>query len=354
MITSITLKNFKCFKEEISFPLAQFNLFAGFNGSGKSTLLQSLLMMHQSLGYVDKKRLILNGKYIKLGSFDDVRNHHNSAELPIVFEFYSRNDDMDISRVFTLKKDDSDDLCLKISYPNDNLESLDFLLFARIHFISADRIGPQEFYKKQMLGDFPHVGMKGELTVNILDKLREKKVKKFLCLGENSDTLLVQTQEWLSRILSPIKLDLPRSKSNILTLSLGNTRPHNVGFAYSSILPLIVTGLIAEKGDILIIENPEIHLHPKAQSELVKFLTEVAKTGVQIFIESHSDHILNGLRIAVLEKRLTTKQLSILYFREGYNQSVVKIPIQKNGGVEIWPQGFFDQMDSDFGVLFDA
>ena len=117
-------------------------------------------------------------------------------------------------------------------------------------------------------------------------------------------------------------------------------------------MPIIVSGLIAKNNQILIVENPEAHLHPKAQSRLIKFLAKVSKTGVQVLIESHSDHILNALRIAVLDKIVTSEQANILYFPQKIGQPIVQIVIQPDGKIEEWPEGFFDQMDIDFNRLF--
>jgi len=228
-----------------------------------------------------------------------------------------------------------------------------------IHFISADRIGPQEVYKKSLLSDFPHVGTNGEMVVNLLNKLSDQAVNEALylaetpgILGENQATLLIQTQAWLGKILTPLSLKINPLRVNLLELLIGDSKPSNVGFGYSTILPIIVTGLIAKPGEKIIIENPEIHLHPKAQSALIDFLVKVANTGVQIFIESHSDHILNALRIAVLKEQLTSEDANILYFQGNNQKTVQQIPIQKDGRIEEWPENFFDQIDNDFSVLF--
>ena len=75
--------------------------------------------------------------------------------------------------------------------------------------------------------------------------------------------------------------------------------------------------------------------------------------GVQVFIESHSEDILNALRIAVLDKVLQPEELSILYFYLNSEQPTVRpIPVLPTGGIEVWPAGFFDQMDNDFERLF--
>jgi predicted ATPase len=232
------------------------------------------------------------------------------------------------------------------------------LNFKSIHYISADRIGPQDFYPKSTLGKFPNVGARGEFTVNLLDKKKAEPVDDRLCLGEDAKTLITQTEEWLSKIFGGAKLEIPSSKSSVLELLFNTSaskdrfKPANVGFGFHSVLPIIVSGLIAKEGEILIVENPEIHLHPRAQSELTKFLAKVSSCGVQVLVESHSDHILNGLRIAVLDKMIDSEDLSILYFQNALENPVVQIPVQSDGGIEEWPDDFFDQTSKDFERLF--
>jgi len=240
----------------------------------------------------------------------------------------------------------------------DLLDVYQSLHFNKIHYISADRIGPQEFYLKSTLTKFPNVGSKGEFTANLLHKNKDYLVNDQLCLGEDAKTLATQTEEWLNQIFDGGKVEITSSESNILELMFNTSsskdrfRPANVGFGYHSVLPIVVSGLIAKPGEILIVENPEAHLHPKAQSRLAKFLAKVSSCGVQVFIESHSDHILNALRIAVLDKILNHENLNILYFHDKAELPVVEIPVQPDGSIEEWPEGFFDQMDKDFERLF--
>ena len=130
--------------------------------------------------------------------------------------------------------------------------------------------------------------------------------------------------------------------------------PSTVGFGYSYTLPIIISGLIAKENEILIIENPEAHLHPKAQSRLMKFLAKVAKKGVQIFIESHSDHILNALRICVKKEILEAKEVNVFFFANDKNSKSPKIfmpQIDKNGGISDWQEGFFDEWENSLMEL---
>ena len=83
-------------------------------------------------------------------------------------------------------------------------------------------------------------------------------------------------------------------------------------------MPVILALLLAEDGDVLIVENPEAHLHPAAQSRMAALMVEYAKKkNLQLFVETHSDHVVNGLRIAVKNKTIDCQDVSILHFDRG-------------------------------------
>jgi predicted ATPase len=357
MLTQIKLTHFKCFKEETSFPLSQLNLLTGINGRGKSTLLQSLLLMRQSVEHNEKNttQILLNGRCVNLGNFNDIRNSSTSRKESIIFEYDFSQEKLNTKYYLVENSEDHKSANIDKTKSVQN----NYFDFSKIHYISADRFGPQEFYLKSNLTTFYNVGTKGELTANILNKKKDDLVNDKLCLGEDAKTLSSQTEAWLSQIFDGAKVEIPHSETNILELFLNTSASRdrfkavNVGFGYSYILPIIVSGLIAKKGEILIVENPEAHLHPKAQSRLTQFLAKISRCGVQVFIESHSEHILNALRIAVLDKIVTPEGLSILYFQQSEQQPVaIQIPMKVNGGIEEWPEGFFDQMDKDFERIF--
>jgi predicted ATPase len=178
--------------------------------------------------------------------------------------------------------------------------------------------------------------------------------------GNDAQSVIQQTIEWLGYILEGAKIDIKgRDKeSSVLYMLLNNRnnaysyKPTNVGFGYSYILPLIVTGLIAKKDQIIVIENPEAHLHPRAQSKISEFFAKVASCGVQVFIESHSEHILNGLRVSSLkpEIKINYDELAIHYFDESFNSE--KLLIDNKGRISNWTSGFFDQQEIDLSNLF--
>jgi predicted ATPase len=357
MLTQIKLTNFKCFKEETSFPLSQLNLLTGTNGQGKSTLLQSLLLMRQSIeSHKRATHILLNGSCVNLGNFNEIRNSRTSKKEAIIFEYDFRYKKTSNMKYF-LKENLEDNMSVNIDKMTGGSQN-DYFDFSKIHYISADRFGPQAFYFKSNLTTFPNVGVKGELTANVLYKKKDDLVNDKLCLGEDAKTLMSQTEAWLNQIFDGAKVEIPYSDTNILELFLNTSasrdrfKPINVGFGYTYILPIIVSGLIAKKGEILIVENPEAHLHPKAQSRLTQFLAKVSRCGVQVFIESHSEHILNGLRLAVLKQIVTPNDLSILYFQPNSEPTVIQIPVTSDGELEVWPEDFFDQEELDLAEMF--
>jgi predicted ATPase len=355
-------------------------------------------------------QLILNDSDgVSLGSFSDVKNQEISITEPIYFEFSIENEhskntirycleyleseptvlhiqeitmqpcafvksdfpskyrfhhyltDAREAGVYQIQDDDRKNnyvrlykLAPLLYVEGTKLQSGDDLSLEKIHYVSADRIGPRSFHNPKNFHGFLHVGASGENTVHLLYKMAQELVNEQLCLGEDAKTLITQTEAWLGRILSPLSLKVNPLRGNILELLIGDFQPGNVGFGYSSILPIIVSGLIAKPGEKLIIENPEIHLHPKAQIELIQFLVAVANTGVQIFIESHSDHVLNGIRVAVKEAQISQNEVSI-FFHDRFNAErdvrVTSIKLDKQGELSEYPENFFDEYSNQLFKL---
>ena len=128
-------------------------------------------------------------------------------------------------------------------------------------------------------------------------------------------------------------------------------RPANVGFGLTHSLPIIVAALGSTPGAVFIVENPEAHLHPKAQSEIGKFLVRVAASGVQTIVETHSDHVLNGIRIAVaVEQLLNTDDVAIHFFG-AKGGGITEITLNCSGDLSVWPPGFFDQALEDLAAV---
>jgi len=130
-------------------------------------------------------------------------------------------------------------------------------------------------------------------------------------------------------------------------------RPVHTGFGLTQVLPMVVAALSAEYDALLLFENPEVHLHPAGQARMGVFLAEVAAAGVQVLVESHSDHVLNGIRRAVKAGILEPNDAALHFFSpRSADASQVQTPaMDADGRLDFWPDGFFDQFDKDLSAL---
>lgn len=389
MIKTVSIENFKCFEKQTCFSFSKINLLTGINGRGKSSLLQSLLLLSQTFRkQKSPQKLIINGEWINLGTFEDIKNSDTNKksfflniitddieQSDISFEYEESPTNERIANLVGLKVDQkdlfvemTDDLSeskkqslssKKVLTPIDSIKT--FNQFYKFHYISADRLGPVEYVKKNNSPESLNVGIRGENLINVLAyNGNDIEIPENLCKNKSQGNKLTkQTIEWLSYILDGANLSIRNEKaSSIIELSLNSRtnkkcyKPINVGFGYSYILPIIVSCLVSKPGDIMVIENPEAHLHPRAQSRISEFFSVIASFGVQIFIESHSEHILNGLRVNSLKsKDLTSQDLSIYYW--GEDSIPQRLEIGSNGKIQNWPLGFFDQQEADLAEIFN-
>ena len=134
--------------------------------------------------------------------------------------------------------------------------------------------------------------------------------------------------------------------------------PASVGVGFSQIAPIILMCLTAEKNDVLIFEQPELHLHPALQQKLGDFFLQMSKLGIQIIIETHSDHILNRVRLRSLEDlKSFSKNVNIVFVEKEDKQSKFnQFKITEDGDFDFqtYPKGFFDQTSKDTFKLLKA
>lgn len=369
MLDSIYLCNFKCFKN-LNIELSNLNIFAGINSMGKSTVIQSILLLRQSyeLNLIDSG-LQLNGNIINLGTGYDVLCRDGNEDE---FSISIKTKDGLFERKYDYEKE-SDFQKLKYGV-NTILELSDINIFSsNFAYISADRIGPKAFYKKSYhhIYNMDQVGYHGELFA---DHLAEKGYKEHIgCKSVKHHeidelSLIYQFQAWLSEISPNIKI-YPKKHVEagivILGYSVGGIEntPLNIGFGISYTAPIILALLKAKKGELVIIENPEAHLHPKGQRILGELISKACAGGVQVIVETHSDHLLNGIRLSVKNKTIDRKLIRLNYFYHDIELDVLtkieKVVHKKcspaildDGSLSDWPEGFFDEWDKAIEILF--
>ncbi|TKJ21324.1 MAG: hypothetical protein CEE43_10355 [Promethearchaeota archaeon Loki_b32] len=252
----------------------------------------------------------------------------------------------------------------------------DFLdFFSNIHYIGPLRSDPHRYYQFFDIKQFK-IGNRGEFTPQILTLERNVEIPKFYIYDILGDILSFNKYKSLSLKegleLWSKKLDLPSIDPKkveqtlfkiMVKLPVGDKAVtlQDVGFGISQILPVYVESLRMEENNTLILEQPEIHLHPSMQSKLADFLLSMAYSGKKFIIETHSEHIINRLclRIAQDPKNKIKDLISMVFLeppkikKEKYEGTIIKeLEINKYGEVENWPIGFFDE--SDFGKILAA
>lgn len=373
MISHLIIQNFKVL-EEADLKVSNLNLIAGKNSVGKSSVLQSLLLLRQSY---DQQLLLteglrLQGNYINLGNGKDIL-YYNTEE-----SFFR----------FLLKWEDQTSLNVKYAYsPQSDLQPCDFdknpdvesvkdkaLFTKKFTYLSADRIGPRATYatSNYSINIANPLGIQGELTPYYLTEKGSTEIKlESLChSNQSSKTLIAQVDAWMSDISEGVKVRATvRPDNTSVTLGYqfpieaGYTdefSPFNVGFGLTYVLPVVTALLTAEEGDLLLIENPEAHLHPAGQTKLGELISLVAQAGVQVFVETHSDHLLNGIRVAVAKKKIDHEKVSLFNFTMDADKANkihgvrIETPtIDENGLISDWPKGFFDEWERSLDTLLD-
>jgi predicted ATPase len=206
------------------------------------------------------------------------------------------------------------------------------------------------------------LGKQGELTPSFLLYWGLEKPDTFPVYPElhhpyahGEDNLLSQLEAWLGEISPASRLRTSRLEdTDAVSLRFSAQgrwlRPTNVGFGLSYTLPILTALLTIRRGGLVLLENPEAHLHPRGQSKIGELMTRAVTAGAQVLAETHSDHILNTVRLAVKEGRLAPDEVQIVYFHRPYEEIEAVLPqIHADGGFtneSDLPAGFFDEFES--------
>lgn len=391
MLTRLDLRFFKCFKL-LKLPISRLTLLSGPNSSGKSSILQALVLLHQTMReHQWGPRLALNGYGVRMGTVVDVVDEtHGRTGFEIgieiddvsyhwVFEGERRAMSLNVSSV-SINGDAVDTPVMwKCLLPHtyflprekDSKPSVDEMkdIFRKyrsvekireLTYITAERVGPKVAYVLEDFHDTNVVGPRGEHTGSVLHWKGDDPVLESLRLPDAVPKLLQQVAAQMRRLFPGFEIDVQRlPETNAVALGLRTSRetdfhqPLHTGFGMTQILPVIVAGFSAAEGSIMLVENPEVHLHPAGQALMGQFLAHVASAGVQVIVETHSDHVLNGVRRTVKLGHLPAEDVAIHFFTpRSEDRAQVHSPvIDSDGNIDVWPDGFFDQFDKDMNYF---
>ena len=371
MITKLQIHNFKS-HHNTELNMGALTVLTGINSSGKSSVLQTLLLLRQSFR---KGRLgtglDLNKPLCDIGKGYDALSRF--AEDDVITFVIEDNKKYEWSFNLTGKLDDTFIPAIKkVSVLPKSL--IKRPLFTNdFQYLSASRWANRNLYpmdsyavetEKQLSLEYGQ----GELVAHFLEYYGNHRafaiqLDNILHPSSASKNLLVQTIAWESEISPRVTMSAEKIAENVTieygyektksNSSLKGLRSENVGFGISCSLPVIVALLSASPNSLLIIENPEAHLHPRGQSKLAELIAMTAQSGVQIIIETHSDHIFNGLRKSIAAKKIDKDNVKIHFFElnEDNVSESTEIEVSEKGRVLNYKQGLFDQFDEDLDAL---
>jgi predicted ATPase len=295
MLEFIRIQRFKTLLDA-SFPLASLNLFSGLNGMGKSSVLQVLLLLRQSYesNTLLSRGLRLKGDYIALGTGKDVLAEQadvNTIDFLLTWEGLA-------PVIFSFDYDSQSDLQpIRKGLTNlHNPEELS-LFNHKFQYLSANRIIPKNFYEASdyFIRDLNSLGNQGEYTAHFIaencsDPISIGALKHPKAV---TSTLLDNLDKWMAELSPGLRIHA-KKQPEVNAVSLGyayehgkdvtaDFSPQNVGFGLTYVLPVVAELLRAKAGDMVIIENPESHLHP-----LARLLWDECALWQQIVVSNYS------------------------------------------------------------------
>lgn len=354
MISSLYIQNFKSISE-LTIPMSKITILAGMNSSGKSSVIQAIRMLERHN----------HCKSVLLPDFGDLHHIARTPSKPIVLE---------CERISTGEKSNSRYEALSHKFQNNNIDTsnlqtdknqgFDNIIardpnYPNCIYIGADRLGPKNYLpskdSSEQIYDF---GENCEYVYEFIERFRDSIIAESVRHHQaRGDTLYYNIIGWLQEISPGANFQISSNRRyNMLVADFNGHTPIHVGFGLSCVLPIIVAALgitipySSTRRPILLIENPEAHLHPQGQTKMAELVALATKQGLQIVVETHSDHFIDGIRLAVKEKQINCTDVAIHYFsktqtNELDTETTIESPVlNESGKLDFWPDGFGDQM----------
>lgn len=363
---NVTLKihDFKCFRDA-TFELWNMTILTGANASGKSSVIQALRMLRQ-IAFDSSQG----------GTALDINDYNAGFELGSVSEAIhtSRREDVesfsfDLDNAKVVLRADEDYPDMAAFDIQEDETSLEQLFPNTFLYLSAERLGPRDESMRLPYGKGDiDCGEHGLFTANIIDMNYMANVasERSLDNSDKKDKFSVLLDAWVDYIFPGISvrvINLSDKKCKVVMRSRVSENAEisapNIGFGITYALPILVEALLIPKGGWLVIENPEVHLHAKAQSNLGYFLGVIAAAGVRVVLETHSEHIIDGVRRAMVCRECLKPEDVMIYFMEpkansATEISILPITIDEDGNLSDSPVDFFDQVRQDMMEIINT
>jgi AAA15 family ATPase/GTPase len=385
-LTEIGVGGFKSFAELTKIKLGLLSILAGTNSSGKSSIMQPLLLMKQTIeAPYDPGILLLDGPNVK---FTSSEQFISSSSRFRQFQIFIAKDKLDFqsnfnwsidtslllhSQVFTAGHEELGKFLLREEMTSEQIREIPrfrneksydpirvlrercFLrvranathimdshwtkvLRSMIH-VPGVRGNPERIYKTAATDGNTFAGLFENYVVSVIDRFQKQEPDK-----------LVQLQSHLQKLGLTDTIQTQRLNETQLELRVGRVPGNStdtvniadVGFGVSQVLPVVVALLVAQPGQLVYIEQPEIHLHPRAQVALAEIFAEAINRGVQVIVETHSELFLLGIQTLVAENQIAPADIQLHWFSRSTDGSstVTTAELDETGAFGDWPEDF--------------
>lgn len=328
MLKNLNIQKFKVLENE-NLDIRPLTVFCGENSSGKSTAIRAMLFFGNS-------------------SFDKTSYYHFNAINGLLGDYK-----------YIELEDDSDTVVKAYGAHSVHTDSPSTLQFNPT-LLCAERIGPRKLYES-INNAYDFIDMQGRLAPFFYHQKQNDNISELAIDNIEDTTLRSQVAYWLNHILgTTVKTE--NIQDNIIVSyqaphDVEAYSPLNTGFGTSMVFPILIACLTAKIGDTVIIENPEVHLHPKAQSKLADFFAFIAQKGVQIILETHCEHLIYKLCYNVNQGIIDYDKVVFQY--KEINKPFEAIYTDKKGRfvdekdeLRDFPTGFFDATLKEYMSIF--
>lgn len=247
-----------------------------------------------------------------------------------------------------------------------------------IRYLGPLRDEPRALYPLSTTADTTDVGLRGEHTAAVFDLHRDTVVRYVPSAGfplpapsapavdavprpRTLETAVLDWLRYLGVVDSIVTRDLGNLGHELKVTTPGVSEPHNlthVGAGVSQVLPIVVMCLLADEGTTILIEQPELHLHPRVQTLLGDFFLAAALAGRQVIVETHSEYLVNRLRYRIASAegdRLSQIVQNYFVEKDAQGASVFRpVKVNQYGAITEWPKGFFDQSQREIEQILMA
>lgn len=241
------------------------------------------------------------------------------------------------------------------------VDNWNFYLTEKIRYLEPLREVPKAFYTYATGGGINQqipIGSRGE---HLAQALYDKTPRVYPLPNDSTQkqkmvSLIEAVNMWLPHLDIEGKIEVVPQGRQGFSLTVGGHVLPMLGTGISQILPVLTLCLTARRGDLILLEQPELHLNPSIQQKLAEFLLAMSQVDRQIIVETHSEYFVTRLRLIQARNEKISQHIKLLFVEKTTESGTIYREVETNsfGEIQDWPKGFFDQASNDLRELMKA